>query len=376
MRRVLLCTVLSAWGCGPDATTGSGGDATTNTTTTNPSDASVASDTGQPGDASTTSGSTTAADTAVTDTSVPEPDPDATWFANPMPWTRSVALLLPSDQSEAIIADLEDSGGWGNNNTFQIDFSIEVLEADAETPRQEFEPTDDWYEEECDQVAVPVPAYGALEGEDAYACESDGDCHLIVRDNDERLLYEMWRANIDGDTFYGGCLAVWDLDRAYGPEGRGMGCTSADAAGLPIAPLLFTAEEVASGSIDHAIRFILPNSHIRNRIYVAPATHSTGATSGGDDAPPYGVRLRLRADYPLDELPSEGARVVARALQTYGMILADAGQIALTARSDRFGTEKWDGLLAPRDLADLQVSDFEVVELGPTNYWDGECERE
>jgi len=293
-----------------------------------------------------------------------------------MAWTRSVAGLDPSPESEVIIGDLEDAGGWGNGDVFQIDFSIEVLEADASTPRRAFEPTDDWYETECDDDPVPVPAGGALEGEDGYTCEGDGDCHLLVRDGETRVLYEMWRANIVGGDFYGGCLAIWDLDRAYGDAGRGLGCTSADAAGLPIAPLLFTAEEVASGSIDHAIRFILPNARIRHREYVAPATHSTGATGGGADAPPYGVRLRLRGDYPIASLPSEGARVVARALQTYGMILADAGQIALTARSDRFGQVSWDGLLGPRDLSALAVGDFEVVELGPTSYWDGDCVRQ
>ncbi len=186
----------------------------------------------------------------------------------------------------------------------------------------------------------------------------------------------MWRANIVGNQFFGGCLAVWDMTMIYPDDGRGDGCTSADAAGFPIAPLLFDADEVAAGSIDHAIRFILPNDHIRHYIYSRPATHSTNPTSGGADAPPYGVHLRLRADYPVDTLPTEGARVVARALQKYGMFLADGGQIALTARSDRFTTAKWDGLLAPQDLVDLSPGDFAVVDHGPTlDYQQVECTR-
>ena len=71
-------------------------------------------------------------------------------------------------------------------------------------------------------------------------------------------------------------------------------------------------------------------------------------------APSYGVHLRLRADYPVDSLPSEGAKVVARAMQKYGMYHADGGNIALTAQSDRHTTAKWDGLLDPHDLAALQ----------------------
>jgi len=80
--------------------------------------------------------------------------------------------------------------------------------------------------------------------------------------------------------------------------GRGDQCTSADAAGFPIAPLLFTADEVAAGEIAHAIRFILPNNRVRARSMVRPATHGTN-TTGDANAPPYGVHFRLRADFRL-----------------------------------------------------------------------------
>lgn len=224
----------------------------------------------------------------------------------------------------------------------QIDFSIEVLEADAGKPLRDFQPTDDWFDPDCDLDAVPVPEGGAIEGESGYECTTDGDCHLIVIDRAGNRLNEMWRANIVDGEFFGGCLAVWDMSRVYGDEGRGRDCTSADAAGFPIAPLLFTADEVAAGSIDHAIRFILPNARIRNRVYVAPATHSTGATGGTDSAPPYGARFRLHADFPLESLPNDSSRVVARVQQQYGMLLSDAGNVALTAQSDRSSTAKMD----------------------------------
>jgi serine/threonine-protein kinase len=74
--------------------------------------------------------------------------------------------------------------------------------------------------------------------------------------------------------------------------------------------------------------------------------------------------LRLRADYPVDSLPSAGAKVVARAMQKYGMILSDGGNIALTAASDKFTTHKWSGLLGPTDLAALKTTDFVMVDGG------------
>jgi len=164
------------------------------------------------------------------------------------------------------------------------------------------------------------------------------------------------------NNFQGGCLAVWNLNQSYGDTLRGDQCTSADAAGYPMAPLLFTADEVAAGHIDHAIRFILPNDRVR-RGYTRPATHAS-STTGTSAAPPYGVHLRLRADYPIDSLPSEGAKVVARAMQKYGMYHADGGNIALTAQVDKHTTHKWAGLLDSHDLAALKIEDFDVIDHG------------
>lgn len=277
-------------------------------------------------------------------------------------WYRDVSTAPLDRESAAVIAYL-DRVGWGTGR-MQIDFSIEVLDATAETPVLAFRPTEDHFLPDCDLDPVPVPAGGALEGESGYQCTSDGDCHLIVVDRGRQRLFEMWRADIRGSQFNGGCLAVWDMSRVYPASGRGEQCTSADAAGYPIAPLLFSADELAAGEIAHAIRFILPNARIRRGAYVHPATHGTRATSGPGDAPPYGARLRLRPNYPLDRLPNDGARVVARAMQRYGILLSDGGNIALTARSDRFTAAKWSGRLGPRDLDALRPADFEMVDGG------------
>ena len=296
----------------------------------------------------------------------PTPSPTATSAAAYFPpdavWYRDVSTAALDPESSAVVAYL-DRVGWGLGR-MEIDFTIQVLEAAADTPLRSFTPTADFFSPDCDLEPLPVPPGGALEGEVGYECRGNGDCHLIVADRSRMKLFEMWRADIRGDSFRGGCLAVWDMTKVYPPSGRGEQCTSADAAGFPIAPLLFDADEVASGRVDHAIRFILPNERIRALTYVHPATHGTRATSGPPDAPPYGARLRLRADYPIASLPSEGARVVARGMQRYGVLLADGGQVALTARSDRFTRTKWAGLLGQLDLAGLHPRDFEMVAAG------------
>ncbi|MEA2601359.1 MAG: hypothetical protein QOF89_2351 [Acidobacteriota bacterium] len=296
------------------------------------------------------------------------------YFPADAPWYQDVSAAPVDSESTAVINWLAGVGGWGGGR-MQIDFSIEVLEADASAPFKSFTPTADFFPGDCDLAQVPLPAGGALEGEPDYQCASDGDCHLIVVHRPSHRLYEMWRADVVGSTFNGGCLAVWNMDLTYPYGGRGNDCSSADAAGFPIAPLLFNADEVAAGHIDHALRFILPNSRMRRRVYVHPATHSTFPTSGPATAPPYGARLRLRADYPLQNLPNDAARTVARAMQKYGILLADGGTIALTAQSDRFTTAQWSGLLGPLDLRALLVTDFQMVAAGDRFNYTGDCVR-
>lgn len=292
-----------------------------------------------------------------------------------MPWNTRIDDAAVAAGSADVIGYLQ--GAVNTDARFQIDFSITVLEADADTPRYAFSQTDDFYAPDCDPAPVPVPDGGHIEGEADYACEGGGDCHLIVVDRSACRLYEQWRADFRGpDDYAGGCLALWSLDGTYDETLRGDYCTSADAAGLPIAALLFDADEVAAGEIRHAIRFIVPNANIRDDIYVRPGTHSTPATSGPLAAPPYAGRLRLRSDVDLSGL-NPAAQVVARAMQHYGIILADAGSITFTAASDDFTDAKWDQVgLGPHDLKALQWSDFEVVDTGPGIVWsDGSCER-
>lgn len=366
--------VVACGGSSNNNTTGSGG---ASQTTGSGGDTSTTTSTGASGGGTSSSSSTS---TSSSSTSSSSGAPAGGLFEAAEPWNTPVDQDPKDPESDKIINWLTQAGGWGNGNKFQIDFSITLQYADASTPKKTFAPSGDFYSPDCDEVPFPVPAGGAIEGESGYACDGDGDCHLLVVDEPNHKLYEMWRAFAppDATTFNGGCAVVWDLQKAYPPNLRGEGCTSADAGGFPIAAMLFTADEVAAGHIDHAIRFILPNARIRDNVYVHPGTHSTGPTSGGPDAPPYGVRFRLKPTFDLAKLPTDGARTVAKALQKYGMFLADAGNIALTAADDRFTTAKWSDAnvnLSAQDLFAIQVTDFEVVNLGTPIDWSGDCTR-
>ena len=131
---------------------------------------------------------------------------------------------------------------------------------------------------------------------------------------------------------------------------------------------------MAAGEIAHAIRFILPNARMRAGLYVHPATHA-GAPNAAAPAPVYGSRWRLKAAFDVSSLPSEGAKVVARAMKKYGMALADGGNIALTARSDRSTAHQWAGLLDSYGLSSLQPTDFEVIDTGAYVDQTNDCVR-
>jgi hypothetical protein len=296
-------------------------------------------------------------------------------FEPPEPWSKDVSGLAKDARSDAIIAALASMGGWGAGNKLQIDFSIPVFFGDASTPRQTItaSPTDRYCfgGPDCEAVPLqmPLPANGNTEGSNSYVCDTSyntdgqGDCHVLVVEKTQRKLYELYNATKAGSGFTALGAFVWDLTRAYPANLRGDQCTSADAGGFPMAATLPTADEVAAGAVSHALRFILPNDHMKNAVYVHPASHAGSPSSDDPNAPPYGVRFRLKAAF--DETPySAGERVILQALKKYGMLLSDGGNIALTFADDRTTTAKWasQGITA-QSFASIAVSSFEVVDL-------------
>ena len=154
------------------------------------------------------------------------------------------------------------------------------------------------YADESDKGPYPIPANVAIEGGRA----SDGDRHALIVDRDRCRLYELFALYpTSGGGWKAGSGAIWDL---RSNRLRPAGWTSADAAGLPILPGLARYEEVARGRIDHALRFTASETR---RAYVWPARHF--ASDETDPAlPPMGLRVRLKASYPIARLPAAGAR--------------------------------------------------------------------
>ncbi|HEY7106827.1 MAG TPA: hypothetical protein VH986_10515, partial [Acidimicrobiia bacterium] len=157
-----------------------------------------------------------------------------------------------------------------------------------------------------------------------------------------------------GGGWRAGSGAIWSLGSN---RLRPAGWTSADAAGLPILPGLARYDEVASGHIDHALRFTVSQTQ---RAYLHPATH-WASSSTDPDRPPMGLRFRLKASFDVSGYSGE-ARVVLDTLKQYGMIVADNGSNwYITGAADA----RWDD----DDLNQLKTvpgSAFEVVDTGET----------
>jgi len=204
------------------------------------------------------------------------------------------------------------------------------------------------YGDESDPGPMPIAPNAQIEG-----APNPGDQHVLVLDNANCWLYELYGASVNSDgTWNAGSAAVWDLQNY---NARPWTWTSADAAGLPIFPGLARYDEVANGEIKHALRFTLQHSRAA---FVAPATHWAGNSSSASAAP-MGARLRLKASFNISGY-SAANQVILKALQQYGMIMADNGSsMYLSGAPDA----RWDNddLHA---LGGVKASDFEVVALG------------
>jgi hypothetical protein len=170
------------------------------------------------------------------------------------------------------------------------------------------------YDDESDNVRYPLGADTRVEGGQYQS----GDRHTVIVDRGTCRLYETWATGRRNGRWIAGSGATWSL-KSY--KLRPDGWTSADAAGLPILPLLLRLDEVRANTIDHAIRFTAETTDKR---YVWPARHEAGSVND-QRYPPMGARFRLKASYIIKpSLRADTKRVLA-AMKTYGLVLADNG---------------------------------------------------
>jgi hypothetical protein len=231
---------------------------------------------------------------------------------------------------------------FGTNPGYGIPYSI-VARSQPKVPIRFSE-----FPSESEPGPYPVPTTALVEG-----AGEEGDSHVLVLQQGSCRLYELYAARRLGGGWEAGSGAVFNLrSNALRPEGW----TSADAAGLPILPLLARYPEVHAGQIDHALRVTVARTQAG---YIHPATH-LASSSEDPSLPPMGLRLRLKASFGLGGYRGQ-ALVILRALKRYGLIVADNGSswYITGAPNSRWNDEDLDRLKT------VPGSAFEAVSSGP-----------
>jgi hypothetical protein len=216
------------------------------------------------------------------------------------------------------------------------------------------------YDDESDPGPWPIPTNPFIETVFDWRDLTEGDRHMLIVDSSSHILYETGgtKGNSDGKKWEGGCGAVFDLDSH---KLRPDTWTSADAAGLPIFPLLIRYDEVSRAvannkEIPHAIRFTVQNTQ---KSYIWPARHFA-SSSTDKNRPPMGLRFRLKANVNISGFSSP-MQVILRTMKKYGMIVSDNGGnwFFQGTHDDRWDDEEIG------TLKSLHGSDFEAVDINP-----------
>jgi hypothetical protein len=205
------------------------------------------------------------------------------------------------------------------------------------------------YFDESDNGPEPIASDALIEG---YPKPGNGDRHVLVLEKDGCWLYELFNASVKNGKWSADQASIWDMTI---PTQRPFTWTSADAAGLPVFAGLVRYDEVASGAINHALRFTVPTSQ---RAFILPATHWASSTTD-PNSPPMGLRLRLKASFNISTYPAED-QVILTALKKYGMILADNGSALFVSGAP---DPRWNNTNLNL-LKNLHGTDFEVVQTG------------
>ncbi len=231
-------------------------------------------------------------------------------------WNTDISQAPLDPASDALIASMgPDRGLHPDFGTIWegAPIGIPYIVVGGDQPRV---PVSFDYADESDLGPYPIPPDVPIEG----GADATGDRHVLIVDRDNWLLYELFAAYPEngGASWHAGSGAIFDLSSN---DLRPLRWTSADAAGLPILPGLVRYDEtIEQGTIPHALRFTCRRTR---RAFVPPARHFASSIRD-PNVPPMGMRVRLRADYPIDSFPGS-VQVILTALKRYGMFVADNG---------------------------------------------------
>jgi hypothetical protein len=273
-------------------------------------------------------------------------------------WNTNVASSAVDANSATIISGLGSSALHPDfSNVADGDYGIPYVVVDTSvTPGVKV--AMDGYADQSDNTQYPFTSSTPIEGQPANCSTSAGDQHVLVLDKNKCFLYETWSTELCNGSWSASNGAIWDLSNT---SHRPYGWTSADAAGLPVFPGLVRYDEVAAGAIHHALRMTVNNtlSGSGGGYFVNPASHAAGNSSSTHNV--IGMRLRLKSSFNISGF-SASNQVILKAMQQYGLIVADNG-------SNMYFQGTPDARWNDDDLDKLKTigaSNFEVVQMSPS----------
>jgi hypothetical protein len=219
------------------------------------------------------------------------------------PWNEDISRWPVAPYSRAIIASI----GAGKPLRCNLDMGFVLVPPGQQKVPVKIEPPN----EESDPGPFPVPANLPIEG---WPVGYPGKTLEQVQRTD---MPSADRHGLVIDPVAARGAAVFDLKSS---ALRPAGWTSADAAGLPIFPLVVRYDELQRGTVEHAMRVTVRRTR---RAYVYPARHFA-SRSNDRRLPRMGERLRLRRDYDISRF-SPQAQAILKGLKKYGMFVADNG---------------------------------------------------
>lgn len=269
-------------------------------------------------------------------------------------WNEDISAKPVDAYSANIISHFATSGvksdfgsGKYHNAPIGIPFVVVCNTQQKYTVKFRANNYDGNYGNQSDKGPYAIPLDAPIEG------NGQGDSHVIAIDKDSGILYELYNANVKNGHWEASSGAIFNLNSN---KLRHINWTSADAAGLPIFAGLVRYNEVASGTIDHAIRFTLNNSSVYPG-FISPARHKVNSTGLLHESLPFGARIRLKANYDISSF-SPHNQVILTAMKKYGLILADIGSnMFISGAPD----SRWDNDEL-RQLLQVTGKDFEVVK--------------
>jgi len=299
-------------------------------------------------------------------------------FADDAIWNVPIAAdARPHRDSDAIIAN---AAARAPHPRFARQYAIPVWVVDSErVPRRRLRSdrifdTWDLDRDGWTDAGAPLPP--------GLWAEPTPDGHLCIVDPERRLSWEMSRyAERPDGTPTCTTYNLWDL---AGPgvgnsdEGERWEARGGRGSGFPLIAGLLRPEEFGAGAIRHALVFTFGcnrRAEDGSRLFIEPPACRSDGECVGKQYPIEGMRFQLdpaagEADFDAWGLTSE-ARMVARALQTYGMFLGDNGgdmalQVQLLDRSPekhrRAWEARWPGLYAA--IERLPTNRFRVLDTG------------